>query len=148
VVYNEPYLSLPMRHRSDLTASGGQVAYGWTHAGADFEVGARVNGPALPLTAGSEAEFITEHYWGYTRQRDGSTLEYQVEHPAWSVWPAGHGWLHGPVAQLYGADFGAVLSTLPRSVFVATGSAVAVHHGRKLMAQSHPHGTSRSRPPG
>jgi hypothetical protein len=35
--------------------------------------------------ADSEATFITEHYWGYARQRDGGTVEYQVEHPQWRV---------------------------------------------------------------
>jgi uncharacterized protein YqjF (DUF2071 family) len=132
VVYNEPYLAVPMRHRSDLAADGGEVCYRWTHGGADFEVGARVSGPALPLTPGSEAEFITEHYWGYTRQRDGGTLAYHVEHPAWSVWTADASWFQGPGAALYGPGFGAVLSTPPRSAFVAAGSPVTVHRGRRL----------------
>jgi uncharacterized protein YqjF (DUF2071 family) len=38
------------------------------------------------LEAGSQAEFITEHYWGYTRQRDGRTVEYEVRHRSWRVW--------------------------------------------------------------
>jgi hypothetical protein len=38
------------------------------------------------LGAGSEAAFITEHYWGYTRQREGGTIEYRVEHPSWQIW--------------------------------------------------------------
>jgi uncharacterized protein len=131
-VYNEPYVALPMRHRWSLTTDGGEVRYGWTYRGADFELGARVSGPAAPLSVASEAEFITEHYWGYTRQRDGSTLEYQVEHPAWRVWTASDSWFRGSAAVLYGADFGALLSTTPRSAFVAVGSPVAVHHGRRL----------------
>jgi uncharacterized protein len=146
VVYNEPYLALAMRHRSDLTAKGGEVSYGWTHGAADFEVGARVSGPALPLTIGSEAEFITEHYWGYTRQRDGGTLEYQVEHASWNVWTASDSWFRGPGPVLYGAEFGPLLATSPTSAFVAVGSPVTVHHGRRLVAQSHAHGASRSRP--
>jgi len=62
-IYNEPYVALPMRHRSSLVADGGEVSYGWTHRGADFELGARVSGPAEALSAASEAEFITEQYW-------------------------------------------------------------------------------------
>jgi hypothetical protein len=46
------------------------------------------DGAGAEPTEGSESEFITEHYWGYTRQRDGSTVEYRVEHPRWRVWPA------------------------------------------------------------
>ena len=33
-------------------------------------------------------EFITEHYWGYTAQRNGGCTEYKVEHPRWNVWKA------------------------------------------------------------
>lgn len=135
-VYNEPYLAVPMRHRSSLTADGGEVAYDWTYRGADYGLGARVDGPAHTPMPGSEAEFITEHYWGYTRQRDGSTLEYQVEHPAWTVWNATESWFTGPGARLYGYDFGAVLSSPPRSALVATGSLVAVHHGRRLESRT------------
>lgn len=144
-VYNEPYLALPMWHRSHFTANSGEVSYGWNHRGADFEAGARVSGSAKSLVPGSEAEFITEHYWGYTRQRDGGTLEYQVEHPAWDVWTASDCWLRGPVAAFFGPDFGALLSIRPRSTYVAMGSAIAVHHGRRLVAQSDRHGASGSR---
>lgn len=131
-MYNEPYLNVPMRHRCSLTPSNGEVCYGWTYGGAEFELGARVNGAAQPLVPGSEEEFITEHYWGYTRQRDGGTLEYRVEHPPWRVWNATESWFTGPAAALYGADLGAVVSGSPRSAFVAVGSPVSVHHGRRL----------------
>jgi len=134
VIYNEPYKALPMRHQWSLTTDeGGEVRYGWTHDGAECELGARVNGPAGRLTLGSEAEFITEHYWGYTRQRDGGTLEYQVEHPPWRVWTATESWFLGPAAGPYGPEFGALLTTRPKSAYVAVGSPVAVHHGRRLV---------------
>ena len=133
IAYNEPYLAVPMRHETSLRAEhGGTVRYGWTHLGAEFELGARVGGAAAPPAAGSDAEFITEHYWGYTRQRDGTTLEYQVEHRPWDVWSADDCWFRGPAASLYGPHLAAVLSASPRSAFVATGSPVVVHRGRTL----------------
>ena len=136
-VYNEPYLAVAMHHHCSLTpGQGGELRYGWTHQGTDFELGARVAGPALALASGSEAEFITEHYWGYTRQRDGGTLEYQVEHPRWQVWTATDCWFRGPALGLYGREFGEILSDTPRSAFVAVGSPVAVHRGRRLALKS------------
>jgi uncharacterized protein YqjF (DUF2071 family) len=133
VVYNEPYLAVPMRHAISLRADvGGTVRYGWSHGGADFEIAASASGPAAPLVPGSAAEFITEHYWGYTRQRDGGTLEYLVEHPPWQVWTASRASFTRPAASLYGAEFAEVLAQVPRSAFIAVGSPVAVHHGRRL----------------
>lgn len=133
IFYNEPYMAVPMRHRSTLDPlAGGRVEYGWRTGGADLAIGAEVASPAHPLAAGTEAEFITEHYWGYTRQRNGGTLEYRVEHPSWHVWSADRAWFTGPASTAYGPAFGEVLSSPPRSAFVAVGSPIAVHRGRRL----------------
>jgi uncharacterized protein YqjF (DUF2071 family) len=139
VVYNEPYLAVPMRHAISLRADrGGTVCYGWSHGGVDFEMAASGTGPAAPLVAGSAAEFITEHHWGYTRQRDGGTLEYFVEHPPWRVWTTSDASFAGPAASLYGAGFAEVLARTPRSAFIAVGSPVAVHRGRRLEQMEQP----------
>jgi uncharacterized protein len=86
-LYNEPYTSIPMRHQGGLHVDrGGAIEYAWRYGTGEFSLSATVAGPAAVLPSGSEAEFITEHYWGYTRQRDGGTSEYEVEHPRWRVW--------------------------------------------------------------
>lgn len=132
-VYNEPYLAVAMGHRSSLTdTDGGAVAYSWSYRGQQFALDAEVHGPSQRLTPASEAEFVTEHYWGYTRQRNGDTLEYRVEHPPWKVWNATAANFVGPAASLYGSVFGDVLAKGPRSAFVSTGSAVVVHRGLRL----------------
>jgi hypothetical protein len=79
------------------------------------------------IAPGSEAEFITEHYWGYTRQRDGGTVEYRVTHPRWRTWDVSRATLTGDLERLYGPMFGAVLSRAPRSAFLAEGSPIVVH---------------------
>lgn len=133
LLYNEPYLSVPMTHEIQVSPDvGGNVTYGWRFRGAAYSLTAATSGPALPLAPGSEAEFITEHYWGYTRQRDGGTLEYQVEHPRWAVWTSTQASFTGPSGELYGPEFGRILSGPPRSAFVALGSPVAVHKGVRL----------------
>ena len=133
VFYNEPYSSVPMWRATTLDAGrGGRVEYGWRYRGQAFRLAAEVSGAAAVLTPGSEAEFITEHYWGYTRQRDGSTLEYQVQHPPWRVWTAARAELAGDCSPLYGAAFGEILSRPAASAFVAAGSAVSVYAGRRL----------------
>jgi len=122
-----------MSHHSTLSPDhGGTVTYGWRHAGASFALHAQVSGPARPLEPGSAAEFITEHYWGYTRQRDGGTIEYQVEHPPWRIWSADDAHFAGLGVQLYGEALGGLLTRPPTSAFVAVGSHVSVHAGRRL----------------
>ena len=103
------------------------MRYELRRAGEWEGLGVRVEGPAQPLEDGSEAEFITEHYWGYTRQRDGSTIEYRVEHPRWRVWAARSAWLRCDVRALYGPSFAGALEGVPHSAFLADGSAVTVY---------------------
>ncbi len=132
-IYNEPYLAVPMSHAIDLDAGrGGHVRYGWRHRGITFSLEAEATGPASTLVPGSQAEFITEHYWGYTRQRDGGTLEYEVVHPPWRIWTADTGAFSGDATDLYGTPFAGLLRGQPVSAFVAAGSAVEVHVGRRI----------------
>jgi uncharacterized protein YqjF (DUF2071 family) len=136
-IYNENYVAWPMRHDVRLpdvagAAPRGFAVYGWHAGGRWHELGAAVEGvPAFPAP-GSQEEFITEHYWGYARQRDGSTVEYQVEHPQWHVWPATDAKFTCDVAAVYGAQYVASLSASPASAFVAGGSSVTVRRGVRL----------------
>ena len=133
-LYNEPYRALAMRHSIERDADGVPCAvrYEWRRDGRWEGLGVRVAGESVPPEPGSEAEFITEHYWGYTRQRDGSTVEYRVEHPPWWVWNAAESRLDADVRTLYGPLFAEALSAKPRSAFLATGSPVTVFRPRRL----------------
>ena len=127
-LYNEPYRALPMQHA--LVADGERGAftreYAW-RAGSEWtRLSAHTVGGSRTLEANSEEEFITEHYWGYTRQRDGGTVEYEVQHPRWRVWNAQRIWIDCDARRLYGESFVDALSAPPRSTFVADGSAIAV----------------------
>lgn len=132
LVYNERYISLPMRHRVELEPSAGVAEYGWRHGGRWNSLRAAFTGSPRAQTPGSEEEFITEHYWGYTAQRDGGTIEYRVEHPSWRVWRADEARLDADVAALYGARFVAPLAAPPSSAFVADGSPVVVRRARRI----------------
>ena len=127
-VYNEPYLAVPMRHLMDFGAAGEptRVEYSWRLGGAWGRLAVTPRGAPAPIAPGSEEEFITEHYWGYTRQRDGSTVEYEVEHPRWRVWQVSEAALDADLEALYGSRFAAVLGERPSSAFIADGSAVRV----------------------
>jgi len=131
--YNEPYLSLPMRHRIPSAAKAGDhLEYGWRFRGRWHGLGATLTGEPRDIQEGSAEEFIFEHYYGYTRQRDGGTVEYQVEHPRWRAWPTSASTLDADVPALYGEPFAASLAGKPRSAFVAEGSPVLVRRGVRL----------------
>ena len=131
-VYNEKYIALPMWHTDNLDAPHKTIKYIWRYHGRLCQLQTTVNGePYLPDTESEEA-FITEHYWGYTAQRDGSTLEYKVEHPRWKIWKGSNPELDCDVAGLYGPRLAPFLVDPPFSCFVADGSEVIVRRGRRL----------------
>ena len=128
-LYNENYDRMPMR--SAVTIPG-PVRYEWWHAGAWEGVSATVGGEATLPGPEAEETFISEHYWGYARQPDGSTIEYGVEHPQWRVWRCEGAALSCQAGPLYGERFAKVLSGPPASAFLADGSPVIVRRGVRL----------------
>lgn len=127
---------LPLRDGVEQTAdpdvAPGRVEFAWRQPSGWSSLVVESSGAARPLAAGTEAEFITEHYWCYTRQRDGSTVEYRVTHPRWRTWEVDHSALTGDLAELYGAELARVLARPPASAFLAEGSPIAVHRPRRL----------------
>ena len=136
VIYGENYIAVPMRHEIQFENNNGQavrrVFYGWKFRGRENRIEMNVQGEPREVEPGSQEEFITEHYWGYTRRRGGSTLEYQVEHPRWRVWTATDALLDCNTAQLYGIQFAEFLRASPVSAFLADGSRVTVFKGTSL----------------
>lgn len=138
-VYNENYQACPMRHaierdvsnQATLVSNGG-VSYEWRVRDRWHRLAAQTVGAAQPLVAGSEEEFITEHYWGYAAQRDGGCIEYRVEHPPWLVRQVSRLEFDGDPAAIYGAQFAATLSAAPLSAFVAEGSPITVRRGVRI----------------
>ena len=136
-LYNENYVAVPMGH--DITRAPDDpkriesVSYRWTVAGSQHSLMLSVAGAPAPLVSGSHEEFIAEHYWGYSVQRDGGTCEYQVTHPPWHVAAATHARLDCDAGRVYGEAFAECLGSRPVSAFLADGSEVAVSHGVRLL---------------
>ena len=131
--YNEPYTAVPMRSVTPPPiASAGRVEYAWKVRASWQHLTAEFHGAPNVPPANSEGSFIAEHYWGYGRARDGSTLEYEVSHPPWRIWSASTAEFTGDVAGLYGAGFVQALSAPPASAFVAEGSPVTVYRAVTL----------------
>lgn len=130
--YNENYVALPMSHRIERAGAGLRAEYSWKFRRRWNRMHVVVQGePTLP-EAGSQEQFIAEHYWGYAAQPDGGCVEYRVDHPAWRMWAVQDAAFEGSVEDLYGAEFAAELGKKPASAFLAEGSEVVVYRGRRL----------------
>jgi len=127
LAYNEPYRAVRMRHTVALDdARGGSARYEWRQAGNWHHVASEAIGAPQPIDPESDTGFVTEHYFGYTRQRNGGTVEYRVEHPRWRVWPAHRPEFHCDVSAVYGPAWSECLQAPPFSAFVCDGAPVSI----------------------
>jgi uncharacterized protein YqjF (DUF2071 family) len=123
--YGEPYLAVPMKHNIEHVDLRLKVEYSWRRGTKWESLKMSASGEPQNIPAGSHAEFITEHYWGYTSVRAGCS-EYRLQHPRWKIWNADSFELSADVVALYGEQFAETLAAPPRSTFIADGSPIEI----------------------
>ena len=133
LVYGENYKQAPMRHGIEAFGDGKKVEFQWRVQEQWCRLWARAEGRPLHPEAGTLEQFITEHYWGYSAQRSGGSLEYRVSHVPWKVWAATTAGFEGDASAFYGTELAAALQRLPNSAFIADGSSVTVLKGNEIL---------------
>jgi uncharacterized protein YqjF (DUF2071 family) len=130
-LYNEKYVTMPMSHNWQLQQDKWDISYQWgkglIHS---LQVIAEKNSSLIQEN--SEEEFITEHYWGYTRITANKTAEYGVEHPRWEMYRTLNYHIDVDFGGLYGAEFDHLKQEKPLSVFLAEGSEIRVKKGSTI----------------
>lgn len=132
VAYGENYVRLPMEHSIDTNGASNAVDYRFQLNGTWCKLHARSSVAPAPADEGSLEQFITEHYWGYSAQRDGGTLEYHVSHIPWNVGAGTAAGFEGDASLVYGVELAKVLQRRPDSAFIADGSPITVFGGKRI----------------
>ena len=130
-IYKEKYATMPMGNTCSFDEGCVSVEYTWKK-GQWHSIRINCDAELSPIVPGSEEEFITEHYWGYTKITNNSTSEYGVEHPRWEVYPMKDYSIDVDFGLLYGKDFAFLQSQEPVSVFLAEGSEILVKEGKRI----------------
>lgn len=131
-LYGEHYETRPMRHTWAETDDSLLTEYSWKAGKAWQSLQLKSEKKTSPIAAGSEAEFITEHYFGYTKIKDQKTNEYEVTHPRWEQYLVNKHQVSVDFGLVYGADFAFLNELEPRSVMLAEGSPITVERKRRL----------------
>jgi uncharacterized protein YqjF (DUF2071 family) len=132
-LYKEKYQTLPMKHHWFEDSTKLAVSYSWkAQKWHSFTLNADIE--KQQIISGSESEFITEHYWGYTKITNTISSEYQVGHPKWDIYPIIDYKIDVDFEMNYGKDFGCLNQAKPSSVILAEGSDIFVMKGRKINA--------------
>ena len=131
-IYKEHYQTLKMSHRWEEFTDYRIVDYRWVIAGKEQIFSLHANLHSGEIAAGSEEEFITEHYWGYTKADKTSSYEYEVTHPRWECYPVQDFRVDVDFQLVYGEEFGILNEAEPTSVLLAEGSEITVEGKRKI----------------
>lgn len=131
-IYKEHYQTLRMSHLWEHKSDHLLVEYAWKLENIEnkFKIKASLN--PLEISENSETEFITEHYWGYTKVANKSTFEYEVTHPRWQAYEVLQHDISVDFETVYGSDFKMLSNQSPTSVILAEGSEIGVKSKRKI----------------
>jgi uncharacterized protein YqjF (DUF2071 family) len=130
-IYKENYETMQMDHSWLFGNDNLTVQYRWKNR--QWNSLKVITEPVSgAIVSGSEEEFITEHYWGYTKRGATKTSEYGVEHQKWDVYKTISYQIDVDFAATYGSAFGFLKSEIPKSVFLAEGSEIVVKDGKLI----------------
>lgn len=133
-LFNEHYRPAKMFH--NIRTDNNQIIteYNWKCRKQEWNfLGVNAGIQLQDIIADSEEEFIFEHYFGYNKFNNTTTIEYSVSHPRWQVYPVHDYLLKCNVAKLYGNEFVPfIVGVKPHSIFLAKGSHVTVSKPKRI----------------
>lgn len=131
-LYKEHYQTMPMRHLWQQNNGVQLVQYDWKYNQKWQSIQVNASLQTQAIDEGSETEFITEHYWGYTQIDAQQTYEYQVTHPRWEQYAVKNYQINVDFGLVYGKDFAFLNQLEPHSVMLAEGSGITVESINKI----------------
>jgi uncharacterized protein YqjF (DUF2071 family) len=130
-LYKEHYQTCKMSHQCTENNLYKTILYKWKINTKWQSLAVKAALKEQDILPDTEAEFITEHYYGYTKHGH-KTYEYEVTHPTWKQYPVLDATVDVDFARTYGPDFSFLNQSKPTSVLLAKGSEISVLKKRRL----------------
>jgi len=125
-LYHENFISLPMKHKISISDNKKNIKYSWRikKNWNYLKLQTSLYPSAVPVN--SLESFIANHYWGYTKKSDNKTLQFEIKHQPWNIYPAISFEMNLDAEKIYGEKFSDCFSQKPLSVFLMDGSRTKV----------------------
>ncbi|WP_298903678.1 DUF2071 domain-containing protein [uncultured Psychroserpens sp.] len=130
-MYHEHYQTCKMTHAWTETDKNKCFEYQWKTKDHWQSISVKTNKEFSDITDGSEAQFITEHYFGYTKHGN-TTFEYEVVHPSWRQLEVTDFKINVDFEANYGSNFKFLNKATPTSTILAEGSKVHVKNKKTI----------------
>ena len=125
-IYKEHYQTLSMKHSIQESTDSTEFTYEWKTANKWNSILIETEKNETEIEINSEAEFITEHYFGYTKINENKTFEYEVKHPKWQQLKVINTKIDVDFKATYGKEFEFLENQKPVSVLLAIGSEISI----------------------
>ena len=126
-LFKENYFTTKMKHETYQN----EYSYSWLMQKKWNKIAATIETSLKLPDSGSLDEFITEHYWGYTKSGE-STTEYEVWHPQWETCSVSKYSIDVDFGEVYGDNFSFLSKTKPHNVCFAKGSPIKVYYSKSF----------------
>lgn len=127
-VYKEHYQTLPMKHSVSQNINSNVYVYQWKTNDKWNSILIETEKIETDIALNSGAEFITEHYFGYTKITDSKTFEYEVKHPRWQQLKVINHKIDIDFKATYGPEFDFLKNSKPTSILFTKGSEISVEN--------------------
>ena len=131
-LYKEHYQTMKMRNSRTENEVSKLFRYEWKKDNNWNFMSVTTTKYTIPIEIGSEAEFITEHYFGYTKYNEKKSIEYEVTHPRWKQLQVIDYEVNVNFENIYGQEFAFLQDLIPASTFLAIGSKITIE-GKKTI---------------
>lgn len=132
-IYHEHYQTNKMKHSWIEYKNHNTFEYQWKLNNQWQSISVKTEKTLSEIKDNSEEQFITEHYFGYTKHKN-KTYEYEVTHPTWKQLNVVDFDINIDFEANYGNNFKVLQSLKPTSVILAEGSEITVKN--KLTIQN------------
>ena len=125
-LYKEHYTAIPTKHKWLLTDSEQEIVYQMKVKSVWNSIKVVASVQKVKMDHNSIEEFIFEHYYGYTKADEHTSIEYKVNHPKWAIYPISSFEIKCDFEAFYGSDFALLNNAKPHSIMLAEGSDVSI----------------------
>lgn len=126
-VYHEHYQTNRMDYQWTDTNNLLKFEYRWKLKERWQSISASTEKETVAIEKDSEENFITEHYFGFTKHKN-QTFQYEVIHPSWLKYPVISYEAQLDFESNYGKEFAFLNSAKPTSVILAKGADVSIRN--------------------
>jgi len=132
-LYKEHYQTLPTKHSITKNKNNNtDFVYQWKIKKRWNTIVIETKNNELEIETETASEFITEHYFGYTKYNENKTSKYEVKHPKWKQQKVIQTSIDVDFKETYGNEFEFLNKLEPAFTIFAKGSKISVENKKTI----------------